>query len=232
MKPSIRQKLANGKRRLLRRLDKSDYRGCEQPMFTARNIHYQIADRVHAMTYGGIGALHLLARQIGLIDAINERLHVLKIRVVYHESDHVLNLAYNALCGGTCLQDLELRRQDEVFLDALGTRRIPDPTTAGDFCRRFHTGHINTLIDIENDVRQRVWARQPAAFFDKALIDMDGTLVPTDGECKQGVDIAYNGTWGYHPLVVSLANTGEVLSVINRSGNRPSHEGAAAEVER
>ena len=232
MKPSIRQKLANGKRRILRRLDKSDYRGCEQPMFTARNINYEIADRVHAMTYGGIGALHLLARQIGLIDAINERLHVLKIRVVYHESDHVLNLAYNALCGGTCLQDLELRRQDEVFLDALGTRRIPDPTTAGDFCRRFHTGHIHTLIDIGNDVRQRVWARQPAAFFDKALIDMDGTLVPTDGECKQGVDIAYNGTWGYHPLVVSLANTGEVLSVINRPGNRPSHEGAAAEVDR
>jgi hypothetical protein len=232
VKTSIRQKLANGKRRILRRLDKSDYRGCEQPMFTARNIHYDIADRVHAMSYGGIGALHLLARQIGLIDAINERLHVLKIRVVYHESDHVLNLAYNALCGGTCLQDLELRRQDEVFLDALGTRRIPDPTTAGDFCRRFHAGHIHTLIDIANDVRQRVWARQPAAFFDKAFIDMDGTLVPTDGECKQGVDIAYNGTWGYHPLVVSLANTGEVLSVINRPGNRPSHEGAASEVDR
>src|SRR5258707_1082045 len=61
---------------------------------------------------------------------------------------------------------------------------------------------------------------------------MDGTLVPTGAECKAGVDMAYNGTWGYHPLVVSLANTGEVLSVLNRPGNRPSHEGAAAEVDR
>jgi Transposase DDE domain group 1 len=231
-KARLQGKLANCKRRIERRLDKNDLRGFEQPMFTARNIHYEIAERVHGIAHGGIGAMHLLARRIGLIDAIDQGLQVLKIHLPYHESDHVLNLAYNALCDGTCLQDLELRRNDEVYLDALGARRIPDPTTAGDFCRRFHAGHVNTLIDIFNDVRQRVWARQPASFFDKALIDMDGTLVPTDGECKQGVDIAYNGIWGYHPLVVSLANTGEVLSVVNRPGNRPSHEGAAVEVDR
>jgi hypothetical protein len=228
----LRRKLAHRKHRIERRLDKNDLRGFEQPMFTASNIHYELADRVHGMAHGGIGAIHLLARRVGLIDAIDQGLHLLKIHLPYHESDHVLNLAYNALCDGTCLQDLELRRNDEVFLDALGARRIPDPTTAGDFCRRFHAGHVHTLIDIVNAVRQRVWARQPASFFDQALIDMDGTLVPTDAECKQGVDLAYNGTWGYHPLVVSLANTGEVLSVVNRPGNRPSHEGAGAEVDR
>jgi hypothetical protein len=230
--PIIRQKLVNSKRRIDRRLDKTDIRGYEQPMFTASNIHYEIGDRVHGIAHGGIGAIHLLARRIGLIDAIDQRLNVLKIHLPYHESDHVLNLAYNALCDGTCLQDLELRRNDEVFLNALGARRLPDPTTAGDFCRRLHAGHVHTLIDIFNDVRKRVWVRQPASFFDKAVIDMDGSLVPTDGECKEGVDIAYDGTWGYHPLLVSLANTGEVLSTINRSGNRPSHEGAAVEVDR
>lgn len=232
MKPIIRRKLANRKRRIERRLDKFDNRGCERPMFSARNIDYQLADRVRGMAHGGIGAMHLLARRIGLIDAIDRRLHLLKVHLPYHESDHVLNLAYNALCDATCLQDLELRRQDEVFLDALGARRIPDPTTAGDFCRRFHAHHVHTLIDICNEVRQRIWSRQPASFFEQAQVDMDGVLVPTDGECKAGVDLAYNGTWGYHPLVVSLANTGEVLSVLNRPGNRPSHEGAAAEVDR
>jgi hypothetical protein len=228
----LRRKLASRKRRIERRLDKNDIHGLEQPMFTASNIKYELGDRVQALAHGGIGAIHLLARRCGLIDAIDQRLHLLKIHLPYHESDHVLNLAYNALCDGTCLQDLELRRNDEVFLNALGARRIPDPTTAGDFCRRFQAGHVQTLIDIVNDVRKGVWARQPASFFDKALIDMDGTLVPTGGECKAGIDIAYNGTWGYHPLVVSLANTGEVLSVVNRPGNRPSHDGAAAEVDR
>jgi len=201
-------------------------------MFTASNIQYEIAERARGLAHGGIGAVHLLARRIGLIDAIDNNLHLLKIHLPYHESDHVLNLAYNALCGGTCLEDLELRRQDEVYLDALGAGRSPDPTTAGDFCRRFQVGDIHTLIDALNQVRQRVWARQPAAFFELARIDMDGVIVGTSGECKAGIDLAYNGVWGYHPLVVSLANTGEVLSVRNRPGNRPSHEGAAAEVDR
>jgi hypothetical protein len=227
-----RRKLAYHKRRLDRRLDKTDNRGHEQPMFTASNIDYEIVGRARGLAHGGIGVMHLLARRLGLIDAIDQRLHLLKMHRPYHESDHVLNLAYNALCDGTCLQDLELRRQDEVYLDALGARRIPDPTTAGDFCRRFQEPHIQTLIDIINDVRPRVWARQPAAFFERACIDLDGTMVGTTGECKGGMDISYNGLWGYHPLVVSLANTGEILSVINRPGNRPSHEGAAAEVDR
>jgi len=227
-----RQKLAERKRRIERRLDKTVIPSCDGPMFTARNIDYEFAGRVRGIAHGGIGAMLLLARRIGLSEAIDKRLHLLKIHLPYHESDHVLNLAFNALCGGTCMQDLELRRQEEVFLDALGTRRIPDPTTAGDFCRRFQAYHVHILIDICNEVRQRVWARQPASFFAQAFIDMDGVLVATDGECKAGVDLAYDGTWGYHPLVVSLANTGEVLSVLNRPGNRPSHEGAAAEVDR
>ncbi|HEX4132274.1 MAG TPA: transposase, partial [Pirellulales bacterium] len=126
----------------------------------------------------------------------------------------------------------ELRRNDEVYLDAVGARRIPDPTTAGDFCRRFTAEHVRTLLEVFNEARLKVWAEQPEAFFDEARVDMDGTMVTTDGECKEGIDINYKGQWGYHPLIVSLANTSEVLSIANRSGNRPSHEGAAEEVDR
>jgi Transposase DDE domain group 1 len=228
----IHQQLRNRKSRIERRLDKKKLGNTNRPVFTAANIHYEISDRCHGLAHGGIGAIHLLAQRIGLIDAIDDKLHLLTIHLPYFESDHVLNIAYNALCDGTCLQDIELRRMDEVYLDALGAQRIPDPTTSGDFCRRFGAADVSTLIDIFNTVRQRVWARQPAAFFDLARIDMDGVLVETLSECKLGIDIAYNGIWGYHPLIVSLANTGEVLSVLNRPGNRPSHEGAAAEVDR
>jgi hypothetical protein len=232
VKPSIREKLARRKRRIERRLDKSDLQGCSSPMFTASNIHYEIADRCRGISSGGIGAIHEMARRLGLIDQIDRRLHLLKFHFPYHESDHVLTFAYNPLCDGTCLQDLELRRLDENFLDALGARRLPDPTTAGDFCRRFNETSIRLLQDIVHDVRIGVWAKQPYAFFAEAIIDMDGFLIPTTGQCKLGMNIAYDGTWGYHVLVLTLANTGEVLGLVNRSGNRPSHEGAATEVDR
>ena len=232
MKTKIRQQLANRKRRLARRLDKTNVPNCRRPLFTASDIHYEIAERTRGISSGGIGVLHALARQVGLIDAIDRDLHLLKFHFPYHESDHVLTFAYNALADGTCLQDLELRRTDEIFLDALGARRLPDPTTAGDFCRRFTEAALRQLQDTVHGVRVGVWAEQPEPFFEQATLDMDGFLVETAGQCKQGMDIAHDGTWGYHALVLTLANTGEVMGLVNRPANRPSHEGAAAEVDR
>jgi Transposase DDE domain group 1 len=195
-------------------------------MMAAANIHYEIAERVRGLAPGGIGAIHLLARKLGLIQDIDRDLHLLKRHLPYHESDHVLNLAYNRLAGGNRLEHIEVRRHDEVFLNALGAQRIPDPTTAGDFCRRFSEEDVPGLMDTFNETRLRVWKQQPDDFFDEAFLDADGTIAPSDGWCKQGVDIASNGVWGYHPLVVSLAHTAEPLFLVNRRGNRPSHEHA------
>jgi hypothetical protein len=223
----IRKLIERRKRRLLRRLDKSDNRGCARPIMTAANIHYEIAGRTRATVHGGIGAMHLLAKRLGLDAAIDAQLCLLQEHRPYHESDHVLNIAYNLLAGGTCLEHIELLRSDEAYLNALGARRIPDPTTAGDFCRRFAVTDIFRLQQVFNAIRRKVWRRQPKSFFAKAVIDADGTMAETTGECKQGMDINHKGQWGYHPLVLSLANTGEPLYVVNRSGNRPSHEQAA-----
>jgi hypothetical protein len=223
--------MARDERKLARRLDAA--KGGQSPRQGggpefAGNPRFEFAERTRAMPYGGVGLMLKLAREIGLVDKLNQRLDVLQRPHPYTDADHVMNIALNLLCGGQVLEDIEVRRNDIVFLDALGARSIPDPTTAGDYCRRFDIEAILRLMMIINDVRVDMWRRQGSDFLgETARIDADGSLVPTSGECKQGMDVTYKGVWGYHPLVVSLANTQEPLWILNRSGNRPSHENAA-----
>jgi hypothetical protein len=230
VKTTIKNRLCSAKRRIERRLD-GGREDTGRPVLSGAKIRVEMAGKTRAIGNGGIGLVHQLARATGLVAAIDRRVQVLKVHRPYHESDHVLNLAYNAMCDGVRLEDIELRRNDEVFLDALGAERIPDPTTAGDFCRRFDERAIRALMDAADEARLNVWARQPKKFFERATIDMDGALIVTTGECKEGMDISHKGTWGYHVLLLSLAETGEVLRLVNRPGNRPSHEGAAAEAD-
>ena len=201
-------------------------------MIAGANTRYELAEKTGGTAYGGIAAIHALVKKLKLPERIDEKLQLFKKHLPYHESDHVLNFAYNALCGGTCLQDIETRRNDEFFLDSIGAERIPDPTTAGDFCRRFQPHDIESLQEAFDEVRMDVWKQQEDSFFDQATIEMDGTIVETTGQCKTGMDMSYKGIWGYHPLVLTLAETGEVLRLVNRSGNRPSQEGAAVESDR
>jgi len=225
----IRRALEKRKRRVARRLRVArDREDTGAPTLSAAGVRLEMGERVRAFGSGGIALAHRVAVQSGLVEAIDRGVHVLKLHRPYHESDHVLNIAYNVLCGGRTLDDLELLRNDEVYLDLFGTEATPDPTTAGDFCRRFNEVDIAALAGAINEARLAVWSRQGPEFVRQtARIDADGSFVPTTGECKEGMALSYKGGWGYHPLVVSFANTGEPLFIVNRGGSRPSSEGAA-----
>src|SRR6266436_3817330 len=201
-------------------------------MLKASNIHYEMAPRIQGLNCGGIGAMHLLVQRLGLVEDLNLNLHLLKVHLPYHESDHVLNITYNILAGGQRLEDIEYRRQDEVFLNGLEAERIPDPTTAGDFTRRFSEPDIIAMQECINRARLKVWKEQPEGFLKEAFVDVDGTIAGTDGECKQGIGMSYKGIWGYAPLLVSLGNTKEVLYLINRPGNSPSQRGSVEWIDR
>jgi len=205
------------------------------PELSASNIHYEISRKATGLSCGGVGVVHQMVNKLGLAQAIDERLRLLAIHKPYYESDHVLSVAYNILAGGNRLEDLELRRQDVGYMNSLGARRLPDPTTVGDFTRRFSQDDVLTLQEAINVARQRVWQHRrsvESGFLEKALIDVDGTICGTFGECKQGMSMSYKGVWGYHVLLVTLANTREVLYCVNRPGNVASNEGNAAWLDR
>lgn len=236
MKTSVGRQLDREKRKIGARL--APLMGGKEPKrpgspeFDAPRAKYEIAERVRAVTCGGLPAMHDLVRGVGLPEAIDQQLGILKRARPYRDSDHILNISYNVLCGGHVLDDIEIRRNDAAYLDMLGAEAIPDPTTAGDFCRRFDGPAIWRLMRIVNETRVAVWKRSRRdVATETARIDADGSIVATNGECKQGMDLSYKGIWGYHPLLISLANTGEPLFIINRSGNRPSHEGAPAALD-
>jgi hypothetical protein len=125
-----------------------------------------------------------------------------------------------------------LRRNDEAFLNGLGAQRIPDPTTSGDFTRRFDQDSLLMLIEAINATRQQVWEKQPEDFLSQAFIDIDGTIAGTLGECKGGMALSYKGIWGYAPLIITLADTREVLYLVNRPGNVVSHQGCVPWIDR
>lgn len=202
-------------------------------MLTSQKVAYEIGGNIDATSFGGIAAIHRLVVKLGLVDRINDDLELLKVHLPYHESDHVLNLAYNVVCGGTRLEDIERLRHDTAYMNALGADLIPDPTTAGDFCRRFTEADVVALMEAINAVRPQLWAGRGRDLLGPiAYIDADGTIAPTSGQRKQGMDISYKGIWGYAPLILSLANTKEVLYLVNRPGNAPSHAGAAEWIDK
>jgi hypothetical protein len=202
-------------------------------MLTSQEINYEIGGNVEATAYGGIFAMHRLVTRLGLVRAIDAALNLLKIYLPYHESDHVLTLAYSVLTGGTRLEDVDRLRNDVPLMNGLGAKLLPDPTTTGDFLRRFTEADIVALMDAINSVRPVLWRGRRADLLGEVVyLDADGTIVPTTGELKQGMDISYKGIWGYAPLLITLANTREVLYLVNRPGNAPGHLDAAAWIDR
>lgn len=177
--------------------------------------------------YGGLALAASLARRLRIPQELDRSLRLLHSHRPYTESDHVLTHAYNLFIGGMCIEDIATLQLSEPVQRILGATRIPDPTTAGDFLRRFQPGDLDDLDDAIDRVQAAVWrsssGRRKHPF---GIVDIDSHIKPVYGAKKEGADFSYKGSWAYHPLLISLAGSNECLRLINRPGNVASSQDA------
>ncbi len=196
------------------------------PVFRHPKLHVS-EERGEATAYGGLSLATGVVRSLGIPRALDEALDLLHSHRPFTESDHVLTHVYNLFVGGTCIEDIGHLQGSEPVRRMLGAVRIPDPTTAGDFLRRFDEtslGDLDRAIDLGQEaVWRRRYGRRKVA---RGIVDLDSHVHPVYGDQKEGADFSYKGPLAYHPLVISLAETQECLRLINRPGNTPSAEGA------
>lgn len=184
-------------------------------------------ERGEATAHGGLSLATAVLRSLGMPQILDEALSLLRSHRPFTESDHVLTHVYNLFVGGTCIEDIGHLQGSEPVRRLLGAVRIPDPTTAGDFLRRFDEGSLRALDGAIDKGQEGVWRRRYGRRkVDRALVDLDSHVHPVYGDQKEGADFSYKGSLAYHPLVISLAETQECLRLINRPGNTPSAEGA------
>ena len=228
MTAKFKKRLEQRKKKIAERL-KNDGAIGYKPVMDSYHIRYELLEKVDATSCGGIGVIHKMNQMLNLPELINENLHLLSVNKPYFESDHILNMTYNIIAGGNCIEDLELRRTDTAYMTALGATRIPDPTTAGDFLRRFQTAEqIEKLFEINNELNKRVWKVSADGKKRKqAKLKIDGKIVKTISEFKEKMDMSYKGTWGYSTLILTEMTTGVHIFCINRSGNTLSQSEAS-----
>ena len=233
MTAKFKKRIDKRKKKIAERLKNDGAIGCK-PVMDANRIRYELSKKVDATTCGGIGVIHKMNQMLKLPELINSNLQLLSVHKPYFESDHVLNMVYNIVAGGKYIEDLELRRNDTAFMTALGSTRIPDPTTAGDFLRRFETPEqMEKLFEINNEYNRRVWKVSSNGQKRKqAILNIDGKIVETLGEYKEKMDMSYKGKWGFSTLIITEMTTGVHIFCINRSGNTLSQSEAAYWINR
>ena len=198
-------------------------------VFRLPKTDIEIDQRSEVTPYGGLSLFGAFVRRFQIAEQLNDAVQLFKVHLPYHESDHILAIAANLFVGGTCLEDQTNLQRSEAVRRMLGAVRIPDPTTAGDFLRRFAGSDLASLRGAHDALGARVGraVQRRRGKLPLLTVDLDGHYKLLYGVQKEGADFNYKCQWSYHPLVASLAQTGECLAIRNRPGNVRSSEDAA-----
>lgn len=180
-------------------------------------------DDERAVANAGLLLPATLADRLGL-EAAADRLISLSGPGYFRPGRKAMTLVHSMVAGGDCIDDVDVLRAGQTDV-ALG-HRVMAPSTCGTFLRAFTFGHVRQLDAWSEFALTAAWAAGAGPGDASMVIDIDSTICATYGYSKQGATFGYTKRRGYHPLVATRADTGEVLHIRFRKGSANTGRGA------
>jgi hypothetical protein len=136
----------------------------------------------------------------------------------------VLTLVHAIVAGGSHIDHADVLRAGNTA--GVLPHRVMAPSTLGTFLRSFTFGHVRQLEAVVGEVVRRAWTMGGGPGGRRLVIDVDSTICEVVGKHKQGAAFGYTKVLGYHPLLATRADTGEVLHARMRKGSANTARGA------
>jgi hypothetical protein len=141
----------------------------------------------------------------------------------------VLTLVHAMIVGGSHIDHADVLRSGGT--QRVLPHRVMAPSTLGTFLRAFTFGHVRQLEAVVGEALRRAWAMGAGPGTRRLVVDMDSTICAVVGKLKEGAAFAYTRVLGYHPLLATRADTGEVLHARLRKGSANTARGARRFIE-
>ena len=176
-------------------------------------------DDDHAVANAGLALAGLLSEKLGLEELCDETISIAPL-----PGRRAATLVHSLVVGGTCIDDADVLRAGST--SAVLSHRVMAPSTLGTFLREFTFGHVRQLDAVAETLMTRAWALGAGPGDAPMTIDIDSTILEVHGSHKQGASYGYTKVLGYHPVLATRADTGEVLHLRFRKGSANTQRGA------
>jgi hypothetical protein len=181
-------------------------------------------DDDHAVANAGLALTATLAERLGVEAVVDELVDLGDRPGAHRPGRKVLTLLHAMVAGGDAIDDADVLRTGRTQ-EILG-HRVMAPSTLGTFLRSFTFGHIRQLDRVAETLLGRAWAAGAGPGAQELTMDLDSTVCEVHGHAKGGAAYGYTHRLGYHPVLASRADTGELLHLRMRTGSANTARGA------
>jgi hypothetical protein len=182
-----------------------------------------VFDDERAVANAGVMLPAVLAARLGIEQLVDRTVDLGDRPGAAHPGRKVMTLVSAMALGADCIDDCDVLRSGRT--DQVLGHQIAAPSTLGTFLRSFTFGHVRQLDRVLADALTRAWAAGAGPGDERLVVDVDSFVGEVHGRSKQGAGFGYTRVRGYHPLLATRADTGEVLHIRLRTGSANTSRG-------